>query len=153
MPLLFLLGAGLWLYLSQAKKFLETMSFTFSDIRLDAKPTLASGLTKVFLKIKVAIKNSSSFQGKLLNMHLDIYYQGKLISTINQNESVQFNPLSTTTALIPVTLSTVNAAGTLVTIIKNLIEDSTNTPELTFKGYADVTAGRMVVNEKRKLSL
>jgi hypothetical protein len=151
LPLLLLAGTGIYLYVQQAKKFLKNIRFAFIDVKLDWTKSLASGLSKIFLVFKIDIINTTNFEGKLLLVHLDVIYQGNKVATIESNNSVAFSKQATTHTTIPVVINVAN----IVTRSKKLINDiQTGSPiSLTYKGYADVTAGRININETRQLNV
>ena len=151
MELLALLAAGIFLYVQQAKKFLDNIRFKFIDIKLDWSKTLASALSKVFLVFKFDIINTTDFEGKLLVLHLDIFYKGNQIATVDSKEPLVFGKKATTRASFPVTISTLNTVKKFKEVFNDM--KAGRDIAVTIKGYADVTAGRVNINETKMLNV
>jgi LEA14-like dessication related protein len=147
MEILLLIG-GIWLvkYLSDAQQFIKDVQFSFSDISLDFPQTLASGFTKLFLTVKISVKNDTDFEIKLLNIYSDVYYQDTLIGSITATGSIQINKRAVMTQKVPLTVNTANA----IDVVKSIINNYSGVSFL-FKGYADITLGRINFSNKQTL--
>jgi len=148
-----LLVGGLVAYIAQIKKFADKLTFKFLDIKLDWPKTLNSGLTKLFLEIKISFKNESEAELKLLKIYSDVYYDNQRIGIINQSSTLPVAKKAITETWIPVSFNVLKSVTIFTTLLKSVIGGKKVSFILTFKGYVDLTAGRKTFVEKKTLSL
>ena len=151
MELLLLLAAGLYLYNREAQKFLKDIRVKFIDIKLDWSKSLQSLLSKVYFKVTIDLINTTDFEGKLLTFYSDVYFEGKKIGTVSKSGEVQFNKKATTQITVPVYIATANIISSGTDALQRL--KSGDPINITLKGYADVTAGRIEFTSTQTLKV
>jgi LEA14-like dessication related protein len=146
MEFLLLIGAaGLIIYLSSAKKFINKLQIKFIDIFIDQKKIVNSNFSKLFFELKIKIINPTDFQIDVLNVNTKIYYDDKFLGNAEIDNKYTIKKFSDIIINIPGYVDTSNS----IILLSNMFIN--NNTVLNFVGSIGLNIGNVNFNVNKNL--
>lgn len=152
MPLLLVIvGIGIYEYLQQAKKFLDTYRIEFLDGKFDGRRTVEAGFKTIFFGIRIKVSNTTDFVGTLQSAKIALYWNRKKLGFVDLKNAVTIKANGITVVEIPVRMQTLN----LIQSIPEMINLVSNNKSLVFhiSGPLNFAAGTYNVDQDYRVPL
>jgi LEA14-like dessication related protein len=132
------------------KEFDDNVNFSIGKIKFNLKDSAASLFTKLHFSVEGKINNPTNLSVTVNGITATVYFKGKAIANLNQNEQFNVAPNNSTSILSDVAVNTLNVF-TSIDQAKQMI--SSKQVELNIIGKINLNSGVLSINKQVKVEL